>query len=172
MLSGVARKVFALVRALIVAPLFISLWTYFVPRWMAGRTAFDSPRPLGWIVVAIGAVVGLPCVWEFAWRGLGTPAPFDPPRRLVITGPYRFVRNPMYVGMGIALLGEAIVFPKITWLILAMVVSLWAVVSVFIIQYEEPTLRRMFGADYEAYFREVRRWIPRLQPWYSDGHLE
>ena len=54
----------------------------------------------------------------------------------------------------------------------AMVVSLWAVVSVFIIEYEEPTLRRMFGADYEAYFREVRRWIPRLQPWYSDGHLE
>ena len=167
-----ARRLFALCRALIVAPLFISLWTYFVPRWIVGRAAFEGPRPLGWIVVAIGAIVGLPCVWEFAWRGLGTPAPFDPPRRLVITGPYRFVRNPMYVGMGIALLGEALIFPNSTWLLLAMLVSLWAVVSVFIIEYEEPTLRRMFGADYEAYFRAVRRWIPRLQPWYSDGHLE
>ena len=167
-----ARRLFALVRALVVAPAFISLWMYFVPRWILGSHAFDNPRPLGWIVVAIGAVIGLPCVWEFAWRGLGTPAPFDPPRRLVISGPYRFVRNPMYVGMGIALVGEAIVFPNIMWLMLAMVVSLWAVVSVFIIGYEEPTLRRMFGADYEAYFREVHRWIPRLRPWYSPQHLE
>jgi protein-S-isoprenylcysteine O-methyltransferase Ste14 len=167
-----ARRLFALVRTLVVAPAFISLWIYFVPRWIVGSHAFDNPRPLGWIVVAIGAVIGLPCVWEFAWRGLGTPAPFDPPRRLVITGPYRFVRNPMYVGMGIALIGEALVFPNIMWLMLAMVVSLWAVVSVFIIQYEEPTLRRMFGADYEAYFREVHRWIPRLRPWYSHPHLE
>jgi protein-S-isoprenylcysteine O-methyltransferase Ste14 len=167
-----ARRLFALVRALVVAPAFVSLWMYFVPRWIFGAHAFDNPRPLGWIVVAIGAVIGLPCVWEFAWRGLGTPAPFDPPRRLVISGPYRFVRNPMYVGMGIVLIGEAIVFPNLTWLMLAMVVSLWAVVSVFIIEYEEPTLRRMFGADYEAYFREVRRWIPRLRPWYSPHHLE
>src|SRR5437016_10075108 len=167
-----ARRLFAVARALIVAPLFVSLWMYFVPRWIAGAQAFNNPRALGWIVVAIGAAIGLPCVWEFAWRGLGTPAPFDPPRKLVISGPYRFVRNPMYFGMGIALLGEAIVFPNITWLMLAMVVSLWAVVSVFIIEYEEPTLRRMFGADYEAYFREVRRWIPRLRPWYSPPHLE
>jgi len=78
----------------------------------------------------------------------------------------------MYVGMGIALIGEALVFPNVTWLMLAMVVSLWAVVSVFIIEYEEPALRRMFGAEYEAYFREVRRWIPRLRPWYSHPHLE
>jgi protein-S-isoprenylcysteine O-methyltransferase Ste14 len=167
-----ARRLFALTRTLVIAPAFVSLWMYFVPRWIIGPHAFDNARPLGWIVVAIGAVIGLPCVWEFAWRGLGTPAPFDPPRRLVITGPYRFVRNPMYVGMGMALIGEALVFPNIMWLMLAMVVSLWAVVSVFIIEYEEPTLRRMFGADYEAYFREVHRWIPRLRPWYSHPHLE
>src|SRR5207302_4578763 len=133
------RRLFAVLRAAIIAPLFLAIWTYLVPRWFGGSHAFDDPRPLGWIVVALGAVVGLPCVWEFAWRGLGTPAPFDPPRRLVISGPYRFVRNPMYVGMGIALLGEALVFPNITWLMVAMIVSLWAVVSVFIIEYEEPT---------------------------------
>ena len=167
-----ARRLFAVARALIVAPLFVSLWMYFVPRWVAGAQAFDNPRPLGWIVVAIGAAIGLPCVWEFAWRGLGTPAPFDPPRRLVISGPYRFVRNPMYVGMGIALLGEAIVYPNLTLVMLGLIVVLWAAVTLFIIGYEEPTLRRMFGNDYEAYCRQVRRWIPRLRPWYSDAHLD
>src|ERR1700737_211963 len=120
-----SRRIFALARALIVAPLFISLWTYFVPRWMVGPQAFANPRPLGWIVMAIGAAIGLPCVWEFAWRGFGTPAPFDPPRRLVVTGPYRWVRNPMYIGMGIALIGAAIVFPHITRTILVMTASLW-----------------------------------------------
>jgi len=137
---------------------------YFVPRWLAGSHAFDDPRPLGWIVVAIGAAIGLPCVWQFAWRGLGTPAPFDPPRRLVISGPYRFVRNPMYLGMGTALLGEGIVFPKITTLMLTMVIVLAVAVSAFIMLYEEPTLRRLFDGDYENYCRNVRRWIPRLRP--------
>jgi len=158
------KQLFALFRALIVAPLFIALWTYFVPRWIEGRGAFAEPRPLGWIIVAIGAAIGLPCVWEFAWRGFGTPAPFDPPRRLVVTGPYRWVRNPMYIGMGIALIGEAIVFPHLTRTILVMTALLWLAVSLFIVAYEEPVLRRMFGADYEAYCRDVRRWIPRLKP--------
>ena len=62
------RRAFAIFRALIVAPAFISLWTYFVPKWIVGARAFDGPRPLGWIVVAIGAAIGLPCVWEFAER--------------------------------------------------------------------------------------------------------
>ena len=162
------RRAFALLRTLIVAPAFISLWMYFVPRWLAGSHAFDDPRPLGWIVVAIGAAIGLPCVWQFAWRGLGTPAPFDPPRRLVISGPYRFVRNPMYLGMGTALIGEGIVFPKITTLMLTMVIVLAVAVSAFIMLYEEPTLRRLFDGDYENYCRNVRRWIPRLRPF--DNH--
>ena len=158
------RQLFALFRAAIVAPAFISLWMVFVPRWIVGSNAFSDPRPGGWIVVALGAAIGLPCVWEFAWRGLGTPAPFDPPRKLVVSGPYRFVRNPMYFGMGIALLGEAIVFPHITSTLLIMIAILWLFVTGFVMAYEEPTLRRMFGDDYEAYCRSVRRWIPRLTP--------
>ena len=160
-----ARRLFAVARSLIVAPAFIVLWMYFVPRWIAGAQAFDNPRPLGWIVVAIGGAIALPCIWEFAWRGLGTPAPFDPPRRLVISGPYRWVRNPMYLGFGIVLIGEALVFPNITWVILIMVVSLWIVVTLFVLGYEEPTLRRTFGADYETYCRNVHRWIPRVRPY-------
>jgi protein-S-isoprenylcysteine O-methyltransferase Ste14 len=162
------RRLLALARELIFAPLFLSLWMYFVPRWFGGSHAFDSPRPLGWIVVAIGAAIVLPCIWEFAWRGMGTPAPFDPPRRLVITGPYRWVRNPMYLGLGVALIGEAIVFPNITWLMLTLVAVMWLVISLFVMAYEEPTLRRLFGADYEVYCRNVRRWIPRLRPF--DNH--
>src|SRR5213594_3533915 len=151
----VTRRAFALLRTLIVAPAFISLWMYFVPKWVIGARAFEDPRPLAWMVVAIGAAIGLPCVWQFAWRGLGTPAPFDPPRRLVVSGPYRFVRNPMYVGMGIALLGEAIVYPNLTLVMLGLIVVLWAAVTLFIIGYEEPTLRRIFGNDYAAYCRKV-----------------
>ena len=159
-----SNRIFAVLRAAIIAPLFIWIWTWFVPRWFGGAHAFDDPRPLGWVVVAIGAAVGLPCVWEFAWRGLGTPFPLDPPRRLVISGPYRYVRNPMYLGMGIALIGEALVFPHIARGMLAEIAILWAAVSLFIIFGEEPILRRMFGAEYDDYRTHVRRWIPRLTP--------
>lgn len=159
------RRAFALLRAAIVAPLFIALWTYFLPRWIAGPHVFDDPRPLGWIVVAIGAAIGLPCVWEFAWRGLGTPFPLDPPRKLVITGPYRFVRNPMYVGMGIAMLGEALVFPHAAPVVLGEIIVAAILVNLLVLFYEEPALRRMFGDDYANYCRNVRRWIPRLTPW-------
>lgn len=162
------RRLFAVVRSLIVGTLFMSLWTYFLPRWIAGPHAFENPRPLGWIVVAIGAAVGIPCVWEFAWRGLGTPAPFDPPRKLVISGPYRFVRNPMYVGAGIVFIGEALVFPNITRFMLAEALAAFALVSLFIIAYEEPALRRTFGEDYVVYCTNVRRWIPRLRPYFFE----
>ena len=164
----VTRRAFALLRTLIVAPAFVSLWMYFVPKWIAGSHAFANPRPIGWIVVAIGAAIGLPCVWQFAWRGLGTPAPFDPPRRLVVSGPYRWVRNPMYIGMGIALIGEGIVFPNLTTTMLAMVGILFVAITLFVMGYEEPTLRRNFGADYENYCRAVHRWLPRLRPF--DNH--
>jgi len=167
-----ARKIFALFRALIVAPIFILIWLRWLPLWLVGPNVFADPRPLGWIVVALGAVVGLPCVWEFAWRGLGTPAPFDPPRKLVITGPYRYVRNPMYLGMGVALLGFAIVFPHGAAIFLGELAVAFVLVFAFIVVYEEPTLRGLFGADYVEYCRNVRRWIPRLSPWYAPPHLE
>jgi protein-S-isoprenylcysteine O-methyltransferase Ste14 len=166
------RQLFAVIRSAIVAPLFLSIWTYFLPRWFGGPDAFAQPRPLGWIVVAIGAVVGLPCVWQFAWRGLGTPAPFDPPRRLVVSGPYRYVRNPMYVGMALALIGEAIVFPHIAVGMLIETAALALFTQIMVVAGEEPVLRRMFGADYEEYTRHVGRWIPRLTPWYPPAHLE
>src|ERR1051326_1112433 len=168
----IAMKLFALARALVIAPLFILIWLRWLPLWLLGPNAFADPRPLGWIVVAVGAVVGIPCVWEFAWRGFGTPAPFDPPRKLVVSGPYRYVRNPMYVGMGVAIAGFGIVFPHATNFFFAELGAAFALVFAFIVLYEEPMLRRMFGDDYLEYCRNVRRWIPRVSPWYASAHLD
>ena len=157
-------RLFAVLRSIVVSTIFLSIWTWFVPRWVAGNDAFENPRPLGWIVIALGVSIALACALEFAWRGIGTPAPFDPPRRLVITGLYRWVRNPMYVGLGVLLLGEAIAFPRITVTMLFMIAALWLATTIFIITFEEPALRSKFGDDYAAYCRNVRRWIPRLRP--------
>jgi protein-S-isoprenylcysteine O-methyltransferase Ste14 len=121
-------------------------------------------RPAGLPLFAIGLGIGLWCVFEFAWRGLGTPAPFDPPKQLVVSGPYRFVRNPMYVGFFLAVIGEAIAFPHLTRFMLLLLVALFIATTLFISFYEEPTLRRLFGADFEHYCANVRRWIPRLTP--------
>jgi protein-S-isoprenylcysteine O-methyltransferase Ste14 len=161
---NMARKVFALARSIIVGAIFVSIWTWFVPRWMEGGPLQPRMNVPAIILMSIGGLIVLRCVFDFAWRGLGTPAPFDPPRRLVVTGLYRWVRNPMYTGMGIFLIGEALLVPSIRQEMLIMVIILWFVVTLFIVVYEEPTLRRMFGDDYERYRRNVRRWLPRLRP--------
>lgn len=165
-------RFFAVLRSLVFAPAFVALWLYFVPVWLGGAHVFEGPRPYGWILVGIGMAIDAACVAMFAWRGLGTPFPLDPPRRLVITGPYRWVRNPMYVGFGIAMIGMALVFPNLTrFMLIEMVVGV-AAVSLLTIAYEEPKLRALFGADYDEYCRHVGRWIPRLTPWYAPTHLD
>jgi protein-S-isoprenylcysteine O-methyltransferase Ste14 len=158
------RKTFALARGLAVAALFVSLWTWFVPRWINGGRLQPHPNVAAIALMIPGGAIILWCVLAFAWRGLGTAMPLDPPRRLVVSGLYRFVRNPMYVGMGIFLCGEALLLPSITRQMLIMVVLLWGAVTIFIVTYEEPSLRRRFGEDYETYYRNVARWIPRLTP--------
>jgi protein-S-isoprenylcysteine O-methyltransferase Ste14 len=163
-----STRLFALARSAVVATLFVGLWTWLLPSWfatMAHRT-LTPDQPLGLILLLPGAAIMLRCVFDFAWSGRGTPAPFDPPRALVVTGLYRYVRNPMYVGMGLFLIGEALLFPAIRVPMFATVLILWLAVHCFIIFYEEPTLRRSFGSDYEQYCRNVRRWWPRLTPYH------
>jgi len=105
---------FILARAAVVASLFVSLWIWIVPRWFArGAPLLPSWGVLPVLLMIAGGAVMLKCVWDFAWTGRGTPAPFDPPRRLVVAGLYRFVRNPMYVGMGLFLAGEALLLPSV-----------------------------------------------------------
>ena len=112
------------------------------------------------VIGGVGAAVALWCIFTFAFVGKGTPAPFDPPRRLVIRGPYRFVRNPMYIGALFALIGAALFYGSLP--ILEYTGLFLLATHLFVILYEEPTLRRTFGEDYAAYCRTVRRWLPTL----------
>ena len=136
--------------------------TVAIPYWMLSSSAgFRSSgyRLLGSAPAALGAFVYLWCAKDFAFAGLGTPAPIDPPKRLVSNGLYRWVRNPMYVGILLVVLGEAILFASP--LILRYALLLWVLFHLFIIYYEEPTLRKKFGTAYAEYCRNVPRWIPR-----------
>ena len=131
--------------------------------------AKDVPRPGGlvnWLALApctLGAAILLRCAWDFAVVGLGTPAPLDPTESLVVNGLYRFVRNPMYVGVALALFSEALLFSSLRLLEYALLVGIG--IHLFVLAYEEPTLKKQFGASYQAYCQAVPRWIPRLTPW-------
>src|ERR1044072_1261029 len=118
----------------------------------------SSFRFIGLIPVALGALLYLWCASDFTFIGKGTPAPFNPPRALVVRGLYRYVRNPMYIAALLVLTGETILFESAMVLIYAAIV--FSVFHLWIIFYEEPTLRRKFGDSYRKYCLKVRRWIP------------
>jgi protein-S-isoprenylcysteine O-methyltransferase Ste14 len=106
-------------------------------------------------------------VWDFGRTGHGTPAPIAPPKRLVVVGFYRYVRNPMYVGFLTGWTGLWVVFGRTNLAAIGLACLALLAVHLFVLGYEEPTLRRMFGAQYEEYSRNVPRWLPRLSPWIS-----
>ncbi len=114
--------------------------------------------PLGLLPLVLGAALYLRCAYDFVWSGRGTPAPIDPPVELVISGPYRYSRNPMYIGVLAMLAGEALLYLDLRLLcfLLAMVV----VFNIFILGYEERALGRQFGEEYARYCAAVPRWIP------------
>ena len=156
-----------IVRAVTYAALFIGFVLVFLPARVLARAGVRPPAALGFpqiagmVLVAVGAALALWCVLAFAVVGRGTPAPFDPPRRLVVRGPYQRVRNPMYIGATLALGGAALFYRSVS--LLGYAVVFLALTHLFVIGYEEPTLRRTFGADYDAYCRRVSRWWPRIR---------
>lgn len=156
---------FVVARAVIYATLFIGLFLIFVPARVLSSSGVVAPQTIGpWqgaamLVGAAGAALALSCIVTFALVGKGTPAPFDPPRRLVVRGPYRFVRNPMYLGAGLAMTGAALFYQS--GALFGYVGVSMLVTHLFVVVYEEPTLRRTFGKDYEAYCDKVGRWWPR-----------
>jgi protein-S-isoprenylcysteine O-methyltransferase Ste14 len=123
----------------------------------------DPPGVLGCLLIAVGAGVLLYCIRDFAVFGRGTLAPVDPPRKLVRVGLYRHVRNPMYLGVVLVLVGESIFFESRVLSFYATIMAL--VFHIFVVLFEEPSLRALFGSDYEKYRASVPRWIPRLRPW-------
>ena len=140
-----------------------------IPWWMT-RWQFQPPlldlvstRFIGAVMI-LGGIPGLLDSFKrFALEGLGTPAPIAPTRHLVVSGLYRYVRNPMYVSVTAVVLGQALLFGD--WRLLVYGGLFWLACHLFVLAYEEPTLKRTFGKQYETYRANVPRWIPRDTPW-------
>jgi protein-S-isoprenylcysteine O-methyltransferase Ste14 len=153
----------AVFRTLIFTVLVPGFWTVVLPYWLVPRgTRPDISCAAGWLLIVAGGALYFVCAfWGFAIRGKGTPAPIDPPKKLVEEGPYGVVRNPMYWGVASVMLGEATVFHSLA--LAEWAAGLFVCAYVFVLLVEEPTLRKKFGADYEEYCRRVPGWIPRLR---------
>ena len=156
--------IFVLARAASYSTLFIGMLLIFLPARILSSTGILPPATFGvrqiagMLLGASGAALALACILTFVFVGRGTPAPFDPPRRLVIRGPYRFVRNPMYLGAGLALAGAALFYQSIQ--VLEYDALFLVIMHLFVVFYEEPALRRTFAREYEEYCRKTGRWWP------------
>jgi len=162
------------IASLAVGTAFFALWFWLLPSWLGFHVDTEGIARWRWMAAlpsVLGFAVALRCVWDFGWTGHGTPAPVAPPKKLVVVGFYRYLRNPMYSGFFAGWIGLWIVFGRAN---LATIVAACAIVlgvALFVVLYEEPTLRKLFGADYEEYCRNVPRWIPRLHAWQSPRRL-
>ncbi|MGH3561860.1 MAG: methyltransferase family protein [Mycobacterium sp.] len=142
--------------------------------WLITHWEFHQPLPhwviaqvTGVLLICVGLVPPVSAFVEFVKAG-GTPMPIAPPQRLVVSGFNRYIRNPMYFGLLLAIIGQALLFGSLGLLIYAVLV--WAMPAAFVRWYEEPTLTRQFGADYQAYRQAVPAWWPRLRPWTPNRH--
>jgi protein-S-isoprenylcysteine O-methyltransferase Ste14 len=166
----VPQRSWALIRTSLFGAIFIAFfllyipWAWAIKDWTVHYAGVGSLRLLAIVPLLFGAYVALRCALAFAWTGLGTPAPFDPPRKLVVSGFYRYVRNPMYLGAILFIIGETALFGSVR-IGLAYVLIFGVCAALFVALYEEPTLRAKFGLEYETYCRNVPRLIPRLTPW-------
>ena len=139
--------------------------TVVLPYWLLAASSTPPMRLgilryLGVIPIVIGVAIYLWCAWDFTFAGRGTPAPIDPPKELVVRGLYRYVRNPMYVGILSILLGEAFLFSSQRLFVYAAIV--FGLFFLFVTLYEEPHLRKKFGEPYRRYCRNVPRWLPLI----------
>lgn len=143
-----------------VIPWWITKWDLQPPLF-----GFEYGRDVGGILIAAGIPGLVDSFARFAWQGLGTPAPIAPTKHLVVTGLYRYVRNPMYVAVTSVVIGQALLFGF--WSVAIYGAIFWLTTHVFVLSYEEPTLADTFGEEYAAYYAAVPRWIPRLTPWHG-----
>ena len=151
---------------LVIAPGTVAVylpWTISGWRFHPALLGFSAFRLLGALMIVAGLPLLLDSFARFAIQGLGAPAPLAPPQRLVVTGLYRYVRNPMYVAVLSLIFGQGLLFGSVTTLEYGVLV--WLGFFLFVLLYEEPTLRSKFGDDYREFCAHVPRWIPRLRPW-------
>jgi protein-S-isoprenylcysteine O-methyltransferase Ste14 len=147
-----------------VVPWLLTRWR--VRRPVPGGT---PARVVGVVLIASGVAVIAHSYVRFVTEGLGTPAPVAPPERLVVGGIYRYVRNPIYLAMGLAVVGQALLLGRPKLLLYPAIAA--GPVATFVRLHEEPVLARRFGAEYEEYRRNVPRWLPRVRPWCRDDHV-
>ena len=157
-------RLFAALRSLVYMSGFVWLWGWIALQVakMAGGALPTLPRgarTAGAALMVLGGLLALWCVAAFVVEGRGTPAPFDPPRSLVPRGPYRWVRNPMYLGALLVLIGFGAWRASLAMILLAIPVA--ALAHLFVVLYEERTLERRFGMPYIAYHALVNRWLPK-----------
>ena len=137
-----------------------------IPQWLRSRGPVPGQvslvlQILGVVVFTLGVAISLWCAWDFAMKGKGTPLPIDAPRALVVKGLYRYMRNPMYVGVALLIFGQAVYYYSRSVAFYGCAVL--AGFTVFVRLYEEPHLRQVFGRQYEDYCRKVPRWLPRFR---------
>jgi protein-S-isoprenylcysteine O-methyltransferase Ste14 len=161
-MSRTTASLFSIVFLVLVPGTVAGVIPYSISGW-AGRDVPVLLSAAGSLLIGGGVLLLVECFGRFALQGRGTPAPIAPPQRLVITGAYRRVRNPMYVAVVAMVLGQAAVLGDLR--LLAYAAVLWLSFHLFVLIYEEPTLRESFPQDYQAFFAAVPRWIPRLRPW-------
>ena len=151
---------------LVIAPGIVAGYVpWRISRWHVGAPLLgtSSLRLVGVLLIAAGLPVLLDSFVRFALQGLGTPAPIFPTRHLVVGGLFRYVRNPMYVSVVSLILGQGLFFGNV--LVLEYGIAVWVGFYLFVLIYEEPTLRKSYGPEYEEFCANVPRWIPRLRPW-------
>jgi len=156
------------VASLIVGTAFFALWFWLLPPWLGFRVDVSHVAQWRWIAAlasVLGFAVALRCVWDFGRTGRGTPAPIAPPKRLVVVGFYRYVRNPMYLGFFVGWIGLWVVFGRADMGAILVALAVVVGVALFVQLYEEPTLRATFGDEYGTFCSNVPRWIPRFSPW-------
>lgn len=153
----------------IVAPFTLAgLVPWWVTEWQFQPAFFgvELTRIFGGLLIAIGAPGVVDSFARFALKGLGTPAPIAPPQKLVVSGLYRFVRNPIYIAVVAVILGQALLFgeSRLLWY----GALLWLFFHVWVVALEEPSLEQTFGTEFERFRNNVPRWIPRITPWRAD----
>ena len=149
-----------------VAPSTVAgLVPWWITRWEFRPSFFDldATRAVGIVLIVAGLPGLVDSFARFALQGLGTPAPIAPTQNLVVTGLYRYVRNPIYIAVVAVILGQAILFGDSRLMTYGGL--MWLAFHAFVLTYEEPVLAQSFGAEYEDFRANVPRWIPRLSPW-------
>lgn len=165
----IASAAFGSLAWLVVAPGTVcGLVPWLITRWHRPTDPIALVDGLGAVLTLGGAAVMLHAFVAFAWHGRGTPAPPIPTERLVVSGAYRLVRNPMYVAVVALVLGQVLLFPS--WMLLAHLALIAVVMDAFVRTYEEPTLRMTYGPAYDEFRAAVPRWLPRLTPWPGNTH--